>query len=196
MQEYFIQLAVQHLYFSYAIVVIFACIEGPVLSMIFGVLIKLGYFSFWPIYAALMAGDLLGDTIWYHVGRYFGYPFIRKFGKYFSIDENSVTKISEVFHKHKYSILFISKITTGFGFAIVTLLTAGIVKIPFKRYLLTNLLGQFIWSGILIGVGFFFSHLYLGVNNVLSRLSIIALFVIIIAAFMGFRKYLRNRIIV
>jgi len=196
MQEYFIQLAVQHIYLTYAVIIILACIEGPVLSMMFGILIKLGYFSFLPVYAALMIGDLLGDTFWYYVGRHFGYPFIRRFGKYFSVTEEGVTKVSEVFNKHKYSILFISKISTGFGFALVTLITAGIAKIPFRRYIFTNLLGQFIWSGMLIAVGFFFSQLYLSVNDIFSRMSIIALFVILLFVFTGFRKYIRNRIIV
>jgi len=196
MQEYFIQLATHHTYIVYTVVIISAFIEGPVLSMIFGILIKLGYFGFWPIYTALMLGDLLGDTFWYYIGRYFGYSFVKRFGKYFSVDEVRVAKISEVFHKFKYYILFISKITTGFGFAIVTLVTAGIVKIPFGRYILTNLSGQFIWSAMLIGVGYFFSHLYIQFNDWLIRLSIVALFMVLLIAFLGFRKFLQNRIIV
>jgi len=194
MQEYFIQLAVQHAYLVYAIIIILACVEGPVLSMIFGVFIRLGLFPFWPVYFALMGGDLLGDAFWYHIGKYFGHAFVRKFGKYFSVTEENIAKLTAVFYKYKNSILFISKITTGFGFAIGTLITAGLAKIPFKRYILINFLGQFIWSGMLIAVGYYFSHLYIEFNNWLLRLSLFAFLAVLIAAFFGFRKYMREKL--
>lgn len=195
MQEWLIHFASAHHYIIYIIVIILAGIEGPILSMIFGVLIKLGYFTFWPAYISLMLGDLLGDTIWYNVGRRYGHGFIKRFGKYVSVTEESVEKVTDVFHRHKYKILFISKISNGLGLSMVTLLTAGMIKIPFLRYLLTNLTGQFIWSGILIGVGYFFSNLYIQVDTWMGRVSIIVSFLVLIWAFFGYKKYLKNKIV-
>ena len=62
-------------------------------------------------------------------------------------------KIEVFFHKHQDKILFISKITMGFGFAVATLFTAGLVKIPFKKYAMFNFLGGFVWTGFLLAVG-------------------------------------------
>ena len=194
MQEWLIQLSQNHHYIVYVIIIVLACAEGPILSMIFGVLIKLGYFSLIPVYTALMLGDLIGDTLWYYIGRHFGYRFINRFGKYFSITEDKVETITKIFHKHKNSILFISKISNGFGFALVTLITAGIVKIPFFKYLSVNLVGQFIWSGVLIGVGYFFSDLYMRVDTFLARVGIVAVLILVIALFLGYKNYLKNRI--
>lgn len=194
MQDWLIYVGNNHEYLVYLIIIVLACAEGPILSMIFGVLIKLGYFSFVPVYVALMIGDLLGDTVWYYVGRKWGHGFISRFGKYVSVTEEKVGIIDRIFHGNKYKILFISKISNGFGFALVTLMTAGIVKIPFAKYLTVNLIGQFIWSGILIGVGYFFSNLYMQVDSVLSKIGIVAFFIILIAAFLGYKNYLKNRI--
>ncbi len=194
MQEWLIYVGNNHEYLVYLIIVVLACAEGPIISMIFGVLIKLGYFSFIPVYAALMIGDLMGDTVWYYIGRRWGHGFISRFGKYVSITEDKVSIINRIFHNHKYKILFVSKISNGFGFALVTLMTAGIVRIPFVKYLSVNLIGQFIWSGILIGVGYFFSNLYMQVDSVLSKVGIVAFFLIIVAAFLGYKNYLKNRI--
>ncbi len=193
MQEWLIQVAHTHQYIVYAIIVVLACAEGPILSMLFGVLIKLDYFSLLPVYAALMIGDLIGDVIWYYIGRYWGHSFIKRFGKYFSITEESVAKVERIFHKYKHPILFISKISNGFGFALVTLMTAGMVRIPFWRYLSINIIGQFIWSGLLIGVGYFFSNLYLQVDSILGRIAVVAGFVVVFAAFMGYKKYLKTK---
>lgn len=195
MQEWLIHFASVHHYVVYFIVIILAGIEGPIFSMIFGVLIKLGYFTFWPAYISLMLGDLFGDTIWYHVGRRYGHGFIKRFGKYVSVTEENVEKMASIFHKHKYTILFASKISNGLGLSIVTLLAAGMTRISFTKYLITNMTGQFIWSGLLIGVGYFFSNLYLQVDTWMGRISIVVSFVVLIWAFFGYKKYLKNKIV-
>jgi len=194
MQDFLINLSVHHQILIYGFIIVFACAEGPILSMIFGVLIRLGYFDFWPVYTALMVGDLIGDIGWYQVGKHFGHRFIGRFGKYFNVTEASVAKVTKIFHDHKHKILFLSKITNGLGFALATLITAGIVRIPFRRYLVINLVGQFIWSGILIGVGFFFSNLYIMVDFVLGKMMVVAFFVILLLLFLGFMKYMQNKI--
>ncbi len=162
--------------------------------MIFGVFIKLGYFPLLNIYFALVVGDLLGDIFWYWLGRKWGHPFIKRFGKYMSITEEGVEKVTKIFHAYKYPILIISKITNGFGFALVTLMTAGMIKIPFLKYLGLNLIGQFIWTGILVSIGYYFSNAYLEVNGILAKMGIIALFIILILIFLGFLKYVHGRL--
>ncbi len=194
MQAFLIQLIAFYPYAVYGFIVIFASAEGPILSIIGGILLRMGYFSFFPLYGALMLGDLLGDTIWYYIGFRFGHGFVKRFGKYFSITEERIAKVEKIFHRYKSSILFISKISNGLGFALVTLITAGLVKIPFRRYMMINLSGQFIWSGLLIGAGYFFSHLYMQLDTLFGRLSVIGLFIILFFAFLGYRNYLKNRI--
>lgn len=193
MQEWIINLSTHHMYLVYAFIILTACIEGPILSIIFGILIKLGYFSVLPIYFCLMIGDLFGDTIWYWVGHSFGYDFVKKYGKYFSIHMSDIDKVKKIFHRYKRSILLISKLTTGFGFAIVTLFTAGLVRIPFRQYISMNLLGQFVWTGLLMSLGYFFSELYITFDHVLARVSIIVGFIIIVAIFIGVGKYVKGR---
>ena len=194
MQEWLTNLSVNHVYLVYLVIILFACAEGPILSMIFGVLIKLNLFHFWPVYTALMLGDVLGDSAWYYVGRRYGHRFIARFGKYVNVTEEAVAKVTAVFHTYKHPILFISKISNGFGFSLVTLITAGMVKIPFGRYLFINLAGQFIWSGVLIGIGYFFSEAYLQVNTWFERIGLIAAFIILVTAFIGYTKYLKKKI--
>jgi membrane-associated protein len=194
MQEWLIQLVNQHTFWVYAVVVVLACAEGPILSMIFGVLLRLQVVSLLPIYAVLMVGDLIGDTFWYYIGRKFGHSFVGRFGKYFSITEESVAKVTNIFHKYKHYILFISKISNGLGFSLVTLMVAGMVKIPFLRYLFVNATGQFIWTGLLLTVGYFFGNAYIAINNIFGKIALIALFIVLILAFNGYRKYLRTHI--
>jgi len=193
-QGWLISLSTHYTVWVYIFIVLFAFAEGPFLSMVFGVIIRLGYFGIVPVYLALMAGDLIGDVFWYYLGHFYGHSFIRKFGKYFNVNEQSVEKVKIIFHKHKHPILFISKITNGFGFALATLMTAGMVKIPFRRYIAINILGQFIWTGLLMSIGYFFGNFYLAVNAIFGKIFIIGIFIILLIALMRYQKYLQNKI--
>ncbi len=193
MQQWLISFSTIHAPWVYVFIIVMSCAEGPVFTMVFGLLIRLGYFSFLPVYTALMFGDLVGDILWYEIGRHAGHRFITRFGKYFSITEEGVEKVKRIFHKYHERILFVSKITNGFGFALVTLMTAGMARIPFWRYLSINIVGQFIWTGLLISIGYFFGNMYTSVDSVLGKMSILALFVIVFAAFWGYKNYLKTR---
>jgi membrane protein DedA with SNARE-associated domain len=195
MQEFLLTLSANHIYLVYFLIIILACAEGPMLSVLCGILIKAGLFDFLPVYFALMFGDLIGDTIWYEIGRHLGHPFIARFGKYFGITEEKVTRATEIFHKHKNRILLISKITNGFGLALVTLVTAGMVRIPFGRYITLNLIGQFVWTGILISAGYFFGNFYAQIERFMGKAN--AVIIVAVAAVIVFYlyKYIRTAIL-
>ncbi len=130
-----------------------------------GFLYKLGGFEFLPMYVALVSGDFAADIGWYFVGRYGGRPLILRWGHVFGITNEAILKIQERFHKYNEKILIISKLTMGFGFALVTLLVAGMLHVPFKNYVILNLIGGFIWTGLLITVGYFFGNIYASITG-------------------------------
>ena len=179
--------------YRYAILFPLALVEGPVIMTVSGVLLKLGYFTFWPLYFVLMAGDLAADILWYAVGYYGGHPLVRRYGKYFSISDALLAKTETAFHRHQNKILFISKITMGLGFALVILITAGIMRIPFKKYVLFNMFGQTIWTALLIGIGYFFGSVVVLVNEGLRLATGIAFAVITAALLYGVNRHLRKR---
>lgn len=189
MQQWLIQFGMHHQYLVYIPVVLAAVLEGPLLSMVFGLLLRLGYFSFIPVYAALMLGDLIGDVAWYYIGYHYGRSAIRRFGKRFNITEKGVEKTEKLFLKNKTKILLISKVTNGFGLALVVLATAGIVRIPFKRYLAVNLAGQFVWSGLLLAVGYFFGESYMRIDSIAGKVFLVVAFT---AALYGLYRYNRS----
>jgi membrane protein DedA with SNARE-associated domain len=193
MKDFLIELSTHHAFWVYLIIILTASAEGPILSIIGGVLIRLGYFEFAPIYIAVMLGDALGDTAWYWIGRKYGHSFVRRFGKYVSITEARIHQVTLLFRKYSTRILIISKITNGFGLSVATLVTAGMSRIPFIQYLGFNLIGQFVWSGMLIAVGYYFSHLYVEIDGALGKASVIGLLLLLIALVVGFHNYIKNK---
>lgn len=181
------------LYYKYLIIVPLTLIEGPIVMMVAGVLLRLGYFDFITLYLVLMASDLLADILWYYIGYHFGYRFIRRFGKYVSIEEKEIDVVQKLFTKYHNRILIISKLTMGFGFAVITLFTAGLTRVPFKQYLALNFLGQLVWTAVLMGIGYFLGNYYLQFNNALGIVSTAAIIIMIFLVLLGFGKYIKNR---
>jgi membrane protein DedA with SNARE-associated domain len=107
-----------------------------------------------------MAGDFVADLGWYAVGRFGARTLINRFGHMFNITPAVINKVEGRFKTYQDKILFISKITMGFGFALATLIVAGMLHVPFKRYALLNFFGGFIWTAFLLFVGYFFGNIY------------------------------------
>jgi membrane protein DedA with SNARE-associated domain len=194
MQEWLISIYTAHHYEIYAVILVVGLLEGPFVSMVCGAILAMGFLNFWPVYAILMLGDLIGDTVWYFIGYRFGERFIIRFGKYFGIKERHVERIKNVFQVRKYPLLFLSKITNGLGFSLAVLFSAGMSRVPFLQFIGANTAGQLIWSGILIGVGFFFGDLYLRINGITGKVSLVILFIAIVFAAIRFLKYWQKKI--
>ncbi|HUZ06339.1 MAG TPA: hypothetical protein VMV89_02505, partial [Candidatus Paceibacterota bacterium] len=111
----------------------------------------------------------------------------------FGVTADGVATMTRLFHRYKYRILFLSKISNGLGLALVTLTTAAMVRIPFKIYMAINLLGQLVWSGFLLGIGYFFSNLYVEINNAFGRVSVVVVAVVMLAALSRYKKCLRRK---
>ncbi|MBU6410139.1 MAG: VTT domain-containing protein [Verrucomicrobia bacterium] len=191
--QWIVNFAAGHHVLVYGLIVALACAEGPILSMILGAFVRFGVFPFLAAYAALVAGDMIGDVFWYYVGWHFGHRFIGRFGRYLGVTEANVEKMTHLFHRYKHRILFVSKISNGLGLALVTLTTAGMVRIPFGIYLAVNVCGQLLWTGLLMGIGYFFSNLYVDINNVFGRVSVVVVAVVAVAALARCLKYLRRK---
>lgn len=179
--------------YRYPIAYPLAIVEGPVLMMISGFLVHLGFFSFWPIFFLTSAGDLTGDIIWYKIGEHGARRLIQKYGRFISLTEDNIERAEQFFRQHQTKILFISKITMGFGFALATLVAAGAMKVPFKKYMMTNILGQFIWTGFLMGIGYFLGNLYTLVDKGFRWAFLGAMIVIVGFAAYGFSRFMRKR---
>ena len=181
------------LIYKYPIIFLATIVEGPIIMAMAGLIIRLGLAGFWPIYITLMVADLTGDTIWYGVGYYFAHPVTEKYGKYFGLTPKIIARTKEIFQSHPKKILFLSKITFGFGFPLAILVVAGMSKISFKKYISSLFFGQFIFTGILIYVGYFFGDFYVTLNKDLKFISIVAFLVFIALVTTGIRSYLKNR---
>jgi len=175
---------------KYALVFVLCIVEGPVVMITSGFLYRLGQFQIFPLYLSLMGGDFVADLGWYAVGRFGARKLINKFGKFLNITPEIISKIEKRFAAYQDKILFISKITMGFGFALATLIVAGMLHVPFRRYVILNFLGGFIWTALLLVVGYFFADVYTRIIGPLKIAFIFASAVGVVAGLWAINRYL------
>jgi len=177
----------------YALVFVGCIVEGPIVMITSGFLLRAAQFQILPLYLSLMAGDLTADFVWYAVGRWGARTLINKFGKYFNITAEVIAKIEKRFRAYQDKILFINKITMGFGFSLATLIVAGMLHVPFKRYAALNFLGGFIWTAFLLIVGYFFGNIYFSLVGPIRHVFIVFAVVIVIFTLWAVNNYLAKQ---
>ena len=176
------------------VLLFFGCIfEGPVVMLTGGFLFSLGQLDFIPMYTALVLGDFTADIGWYAVGRFGTRRIITNYGHYIGVTPEVLNKVEHKFKHYHEKILIISKLTMGLGFAFVVLIVAGIVKVPFKNYVILNLLGGFVWTAFLIIIGFFFGNIYSMIAGPLRFVFATGILVLFIIALRQASRYLKNK---
>lgn len=178
--------------YKYAVVAPAALVFGPLVSLVAGVLLRLDYLELIPTCLALAAGELGSDVLWYVLGKKYGESFVQRFGRFVNISPHSLARAKELFNQRHEVIIFTSKITGGLGLGIPIMFTAGLSRVPFRRYMMLNIVGQFLWTASLLSLGYFLGHLYLEIGSVFEKVALFALMAIILVSLVGFGKYLRS----
>lgn len=166
-----------------------AVAEGPIVTVIAGFLASMGLINFWLAYVVIIVGDIAGDALHYCVGRFGGRSFIDRWGKYFGVGPGQIEPIEEQFAKRGDKLLFLGKMLQGVGGAF--LIAAGLIKMPFRRFIFANLLATFIKSLLLLILGFYFGYALSTINAYLERTVLISVGLALLAAlvyFFYFRK--------
>ncbi len=116
-----------------------------------GFLIANKTFSFIPTLIFSTFGCLFGSLISYFLGYYGGIPFIKKFGKYFFMNEHHLKKSQEWFSKKGDITIFVGRFVPGIRHVIS--IPAGVGKMNLIEFTLFTTFGAGIWNLILIYLG-------------------------------------------
>jgi membrane protein DedA with SNARE-associated domain len=165
-----------YLLYTYSYLVLFplVVIEGPIVTIIAGFLVSVGFMDFIPTYLTIISGDVAGDILYYSAGRWWLKSVLSKVFSFFKVDKNKVLKLETTIKKHKGKVLFFGKLSHAIGGLI--LFAAGIAKIPFNEFVGFNLLATLPKSLILLGVGYFFGSTISNFGKYVN-ITVFALFV-------------------
>jgi membrane-associated protein len=150
------QVVIFDLLYTYSYLVLFplVVIEGPVVTIIAGFLVSIGFMDFIPTYMTVVAGDLAGDILYYSAGRWWLHGAYRKVLSFFSVNLKMVKRLEGSLKKNKGKVLFFGKLSHAIGG--VVLFAAGSAQVPLRDFLEFNFFATLPKSLILLAVGYFF----------------------------------------
>ena len=183
--------------YGYWVIFPLMILEGPMTTIMAGILASLGAFNVWVVLAISIVADIFGDIFLYGIGKKWGFGFVEKLGKYIGITRKRVDKVDKFFRKHGGKAVFMAKSTTGLCFT--TFIVAGIVEMDFKKFIKYSILGGLAWSGFLVGMGYFYGYLWREIRQyiewagwLISGLAIFSFVIIIIYKKYKSREFFAN----
>lgn len=106
-------------------------------------------------FAACLIGALLGDSVMYTIGYHFGHGLLAaypKFGKFLGAQREEY--FEQAIQRHSFKVMLLARFMVGVRGPVY--LAAGVVRLPFRRFILNDLL----CATLVVGTFFGLSYLY------------------------------------
>jgi membrane protein DedA with SNARE-associated domain len=151
-------------------------IPSEVLLPLAGYLVQTGRESLLPVFLLATAGSVLGAALLYQLGRWLGPERSRRaLGRLPLVDAGDVERAFDWFARHGRSAVLVGRLVPVVrSFVSVP---AGVVRMPWPRFLLYTTLGSALWNALLIGGGMLLGTQYELVERytgVLDRALVVA----------------------
>jgi membrane protein DedA with SNARE-associated domain len=116
-----------------------------------------------------LAASLLGDLIWYQLGRRRGRKVLNLICRLSLEPDTCVRRTEDIFSRHGGRVLLVAKFIPGLNTAAPPM--AGHLGMNLLRFLLYDLAGSILWIFSFAGIGFLFSEQVEDVAILLARLG-------------------------
>jgi membrane protein DedA with SNARE-associated domain len=154
-----------------------------------GVAASAGTLHPWVAFVSCLAGALLGDCVMYAIGYHFGHNLAKKHPRFAHLlHAEREAKTEELMRRHGLKVFLISRFMVGLRSPIY--LTAGILRISFRRFLLIDVLCATIVVGIFYWLSFYFGEL---IRYWILRLEVAVTLVVLLAIAGGAIYFWRRR---
>lgn len=120
-----------------------------------GFLVGRGFFSFPVLMLAATVGSLVGALAVYAPAHRLGEDparrFIKRYGRFVLLSESDLDKASGWFEQHGGRAVLLGRLVPGVG-AMISV-PAGIERMPLRGFLIYTLIGNGVWNGMFIALG-------------------------------------------
>ncbi|MDO8511823.1 MAG: DedA family protein [bacterium] len=144
--------------YRYLILFPLIVLEGPITVITAGVLTSVGLLNFFLVYFVAVIGDLAGDSLYYSIGRY-GRKHLDRWGRFIGLPKERLEKMETHFKDHGGKTLIAGKLSHAIG--AIVLVSAGIARIPFRKFIIFNLWATLPKSLVLLLIGYYFGNTFI-----------------------------------
>ena len=154
-------------------------LPGETVTIVGGFLAGSNELNYWLVLGNAIAGAVIGGNCGYWIGRVGGWPFLLQVGKIFRISEVRLLSIKEQFTENAAKAVFFGRF-----FALLRVFAsplAGIVEMPFSKFLIYNVAGATAWGSVMVTLAFFAGRIISLEQLVawVSKFAILALLILV-----------------
>ena len=130
----------------------------------------------------------LGDNLGYFIGNHGGRPLLERYSKFFRIRPETIARAQELFRRRGALTVFVARFI--FGMRVIAGPLAGVLRMPWKRFVLFNFLGAACWVTVISCTGYFFGSQWERLLRIVKNANIA---VLVLVAAMILVHWLRQR---
>jgi len=137
--------------------------------------------------AACTVGDNLGYAIGYRGGR----PLLDRYQRFLRIPAHTIARGERLFERYGFVTVFFARFI--FGIRIIAGPLAGVLRMPWKKFLLFNFLGASAWVSVISLAGYFFGSQWDRLIHWMKRFNIAIAVVAVLVFVLGWWWRRRKR---
>ncbi|MBI3697689.1 MAG: VTT domain-containing protein [Acidobacteria bacterium] len=163
----------------------------PILLAV-GALAGAGRFSLMAVILTAVLASLVGDLLWYELGRRRGRSVLKQVCRISLEPDSCVRRAEEALSRHGVRLLLFAKFVPGLSMATPPLVAT--FRMSLRRFVVWDSLGAVLWAGAFSGAGYLFHAQLERIGAVALRLG--AGSIALLATALGFyvaRKYVERR---
>lgn len=138
---------------TYILLAALVAVEGPIATLLGAAAASAGLMRPWSVFFAAATGNLVADSLWYSLGYMGRIEWLFHFGKRLGLRRDLLEHLKHNMEKHATKVLFLAKLTVSF--VIPSLITAGLLRLPLRRWFPALIAAETIWTGSLVLIGYY-----------------------------------------
>ncbi len=140
-------------YWTYFLLAGLVAIEGPIVTLLGAAAASAGLMRPLYVFIAAATGNMAADSLWYLLGYAGKTEWLFHFGRRLGLRESLLEHLKHNMVKHATKVLFLAKLTVTF--VIPSLVAAGLLRVPWRRWFPALILAETIWTGSLVLIGYY-----------------------------------------
>ena len=175
---------------SYLSLALLVAVEGPIATLLGAAAASAGVMRPGLVFIAASMGNLTADILWYSIGYMGKLDLFWRFGRRLGLNQLQFEHIQHNMRKHATRILFFAKLSMSL--MIPSLIAAGLVKAPWRRWFPAVFGGEMIWTGSLVLIGFYTTETILRVEKDMKLVILLGTLAFTFFIFWTGRRILRE----
>jgi membrane protein DedA with SNARE-associated domain len=134
-----------------------------------------------------IAACTVGDNLGYLIGRRGGRPLLDRYQHIFRIRDRTIRRGERLFERHGHIAIFFARFI--FGLRIIAGPLAGVLRMPWRQFVLFNFLGAAVWVTAVSLAGYFFGSQWDTLVHVIGRVNLIIVIVALAVVVFVWHRY-------